>query len=58
MIEKKIVKWGEGYVVFITTGAKKIGLNHKSKVTVSLIDDSGKKRIVVEKERNRDMRKP
>ena len=58
MIIKKTVKWGEVYVVFITPEAEKIGLNHKSKVTVSLIDDSGKKKIVVEKERNRDMRKP
>lgn len=49
MSEKKIVKWGQGYVVFITPEAKKLGWNDKHNVTVSVIEDNGKKRIVLEK---------
>ncbi len=48
-IEKKIVKWGEGYVVFITPEAKKLGLTDKSKVTVSIVEDDEGKKIVIEK---------
>lgn len=48
-MEKKVVKWGEGYVIFITPEAKRMGLNDKSKVNVSLVEDAGKKKIVIEK---------
>ena len=49
MAEKKIVKWGQGYVVFITPEAKKLGWNDKQKVTVSVVEDNGKRKIVLEK---------
>ena len=42
MIEKKIVKWGLGYVVFITQEAKKFGWSDKNKVKVTAgIDEDG-----------------
>lgn len=49
MSEKKIVKWGQGYVVFITPEAKKLEWNDKHKVTVSIMEENGKKRIVLER---------
>ena len=50
MTEKKIVRWGTGWVVFITTEAKKIGWNHKTRVAVSTItDENGEKKIEISK---------
>ncbi len=49
MSEKKVVKWGEGYVVFITPEAKKMGINHKSNVNVSLVEEENRRKIIIEK---------
>lgn len=46
---KKVVRWHDNYVVFVTPEAKKLGWNDKTIVTVSLIEINGKKRIVIEK---------
>lgn len=49
MAEKKVVKWGQGYVVFITPEAKRLGWTDKHNVTVSLVEESGKKKILIER---------
>ena len=36
--EKKIVKWGQGYVVFITPEAKRFNWNDKTIVKVSAVE--------------------
>ncbi|MBU3897067.1 MAG: hypothetical protein KJ697_04010 [Nanoarchaeota archaeon] len=47
--EKKIVKWGVGYVVFITKEAKKFGWTDKHKVRVSAVENGKEKKIILEK---------
>lgn len=51
MIEKakKLVRWHDNYVVFVTPEAKKCGWNDKTIVTVSLVEKDKEKKIVVEK---------
>ena len=49
MSEKKVVKWGEGYVVFLTPELKKLGLDYKKKVSVSVVKSDGAKHIKIEK---------
>ena len=46
---KKVVKWGKGLVVFITTEAKEIGWDDRTIVKVSVEDEDGKKFIKLEK---------
>lgn len=47
--EKKVVKWGQGYVVFLTPEFKKMNLTDRHKVSVSLVEEGSKKKIVIEK---------
>jgi len=47
--EKKIVKWGVGYTIFITKEAKRFGWSDKDKVRITAIEDKGKKKIIIEK---------
>ena len=42
---KKIVRWHDNYVVFITPEAKALGWNDKTIVKVSVVED----KIVIEK---------
>ncbi|MDP3104822.1 MAG: hypothetical protein Q8M95_09490 [Candidatus Methanoperedens sp.] len=46
---KKLAHWHDNYVVFVTPEAKQLGWNDKTIVTVSLVEEDGKKKIVVEK---------
>jgi hypothetical protein len=46
---RKIVKWGQGYVVFLTKEAKEFGWNDKTKVSVSGVSDSKGNSIVIRK---------
>ncbi|VVB91814.1 Uncharacterised protein [uncultured archaeon] len=46
---KKLVRWHDNYVVFVTPEAKELGWNDKTIVTVSVVEADGKKRIVIEK---------
>lgn len=36
---KKIIRWGKGLVVFVTTEAKELGWNDRTLVAVSINDD-------------------
>ena len=49
VMEKKILRWANGYGVFITTEAKKFGWNDKTKLRVIAVEEKGKKKIVIEK---------
>ncbi|MEE8168640.1 MAG: hypothetical protein V3T58_07200, partial [Candidatus Hydrothermarchaeales archaeon] len=46
---KKLVRWHTNYVVFVTPEAKQAGWNEKTIVKVSLIEENGEKKIVIEK---------
>lgn len=46
---KKVVRWHDNYVVFVTPEAKQLGWDNKTIVTVSLVEVDGKKKIVIEK---------
>ena len=46
---KKLVRWHDNYVVFVTPEAKELKWNDKTIVKVMLVEDGGKKRIVIEK---------
>lgn len=47
--EKKIVRWGEGLVVFITSEAKKFEWNDKTKVKIAAVKDGKGEAIVIRK---------
>lgn len=49
IMDKKILRWANGYGVFITTEAKKFGWDDKTKIRVSAIKEKGKQKIIVEK---------
>lgn len=49
VMDKKVLRWANGYGVFITTEAKKFGWDDKTKIKVSAIEKNGKKKIVIEK---------
>jgi len=49
MDKRKIVKWAQGYVVFLTKEAKEFGWDDKTKVTVSAIRDPKGDAIVIRK---------
>lgn len=46
--EKKVLKWSQGYGVFITIEAKKFGWDPTTKVRISAIEDKNGKKIVIE----------
>lgn len=46
---KKLVRWHDNYVVFVTPEAKALGWGDRTIVKVSVVEEKGKKRIVVEK---------
>jgi hypothetical protein len=46
---KKIVRWHENYVVFVTPEAKQAKWNEKTVVKVMLIEEDGEKKIIIEK---------
>ncbi len=46
---KKLVRWHDNYVVFVTPEAKELKWSDKTIVKVMLVEDGGKKRIVIEK---------
>ena len=45
---KKIVKWGLGMVVFVTTEAKELGWDPNSLVRVCVVKDGNVKKITIE----------
>ncbi len=45
---KKIVKWGPGYVVFVTKEIRDLGWDDKTFVRVSVIEDDKKKKLLIE----------
>ncbi len=49
VMEKKILRWANGYGVFITTEAKKFGWDDKTFIRVSAIEGSNGKKIIIEK---------
>ena len=49
MADKKIVRWGTGWVVFITTEAKRLGWTDKNDVTVTAIEDEEGEAILIRK---------
>jgi len=46
---KKLVRWHNSYVVFVTPEVKDLKWKKQQNVKVSLVDSGGKKKIVVEK---------
>lgn len=47
--EKKIVRWGEGLVVFITKEARKFEWNDKTRVKIAAVKDKKGEAIVIRK---------
>ena len=47
--EKKIIRWGNGFAVYITSEAKRFGWNDKDKVKVYAVEDQDGKSIVIRK---------
>lgn len=48
-IDKKIARWGPGWVVFITTEAKKLGWKYGQKVSVTTVRSKEGDKIVIER---------
>lgn len=46
---KKLVHWHDNYVIFVTPEAKALGWSSKTIVKVSVIEEKGEKKILVEK---------
>lgn len=46
---KKLVRWHDNYVVFVTPEAKALGWGDKTIVKVSVIEEKGEKKILIEK---------
>jgi hypothetical protein len=46
---KKLVRWHDNYVVFVTPEAKALGWSDKTIVKVFVIEEKGEKKIVIEK---------
>ncbi|MEE8168480.1 MAG: hypothetical protein V3T58_06370 [Candidatus Hydrothermarchaeales archaeon] len=46
---KKLVRWHDNYVVFVTPEAKQANWNEKTIVKVSLVEKNGEKKIIIEK---------
>ena len=49
LIEKKIIRWGNGYAVYITSEAKRFGWSDKNKVKVFAVEDKDGKAIIIRK---------
>ena len=47
--EKKIIRWGNGYAVYITTEAKRFGWDDKDKVSIYAIEDNEGHAIMIRK---------
>jgi len=47
MSDKKIVRWGSGWTVFVTTEAKKMGWSEDDKITVAAVEDEEGEAIVI-----------
>lgn len=47
--EKKILRWANGYGIFVTTEAKKFGWDDSTYVKVSAIEGRDGKKIIIEK---------
>lgn len=45
--EKKLVRWGEGLVAFITPEAKRFGWNDKTRLKISAIKDAEGNAILI-----------
>jgi len=48
---KKVIKWGKGLAVFITTEAKMFGWDDETYITVSAMRDEEGQKIVIRKAR-------
>ncbi len=48
---KKVIHWGKGLAVFITTEAKQLKWTDKDYVTVSIVRDGKEEKIVIKKAR-------
>lgn len=46
---KKLVRWHDNYVVFVTPEAKALGWSDNTIVTVSVIEEKGERKIIIEK---------
>jgi hypothetical protein len=46
---KKLVRWHDNLVVFVTPEAKALGWSNKTIVKVSIVEEKGQKKIVIEK---------
>lgn len=46
---KKLVRWHDNYVVFVTPEAKALGWGDKTIVKISVVEEKGEKKIVIEK---------
>jgi len=46
---KKLVHWHDNYVVFVTPEAKALKWNDKTIVKISVVEEKGKKKIIIEK---------
>lgn len=49
--KKNVVKWGQGYVVFLTPELKEMGLTDKDEVKVKLVEEDEEKKVIIESER-------
>ena len=47
MSDKKIVRWGTGWTVFVTAEAKKMGWSKDDKITVAAVEDEEGEAIVI-----------
>ncbi len=46
---KKLVRWHQSYVIFITPEIKQLGWTEKTIAKVSVVEEDGEKKIVIEK---------
>lgn len=59
MSDKRVVQWGpSGWVVFVTTEAKKLGWGRDDKVTISAVEDEEAAAIVVRRAEKKLARAP
>jgi hypothetical protein len=59
MSDKQVVQWGpSGWVVFVTTEAKKLGWGRDDKVTVAAVEDEEGKAIVIRRAERKPTRSP
>lgn len=46
---KKLVRWHDNYVVFVTPEAKALGWSGRTIVKVSVVEEKGERKILIEK---------